>query len=139
MVRLSEVAKLTPITGPSVINHYNGFRAIDLQSREASGYSSGQAIQAMQQAVTQVATPGVGSDWIGTAREELSAGNLGILIFGFGIIMVFLTLAAQYESYIDPTIILLTVPLALLGALSALALRGLVNDVYANVALVMLI
>ena len=101
--------------------------------------NTGQAIQAMQQAVTQVATPGVGSDWIGTAREELRAGNLGILIFGFGIIMVFLTLAAQYESYINPTIILLTVPLALLGALSALALRGLVNDVYANVALVMLI
>ncbi|MGE5655664.1 MAG: efflux RND transporter permease subunit [Actinomycetota bacterium] len=139
MVRLSEVATLTPITGPSVISHYNGFRAISLQGREAPGYSSGQAIQAMQQAVNEAAIPGVGSDWIGTAREELAAGNLGLLIFGFGIIMVFLTLAAQYESYIDPTIILLTVPLALLGALSALALRGLVNDVYANVALVMLI
>ncbi|MGF1935477.1 MAG: efflux RND transporter permease subunit [Nostoc sp. ChiQUE02] len=99
MVPLSEVAKITPTTGPSVISHYNGFRAINLQGREASGYSSGQAIQAMQQAVTEAATPGVGSDWIGTAREELSAGNLGILIFGFGIIMVFLTLAAQYESY----------------------------------------
>ncbi|MFN6464922.1 MAG: efflux RND transporter permease subunit [Nostoc sp. DedVER02] len=139
MIPLSEVAKITPTTGPSVISHYNGFRAIDLQGREASGYSSGQAIQAMQEAVREAATPGVGSDWIGTAREELSAGNLGILIFGFGIIMVFLTLAAQYESYIDPAIILLTVPLALLGALSALSLRGLVNDVYANVALVMLI
>ncbi|BDI15208.1 multidrug efflux RND transporter permease subunit [Nostoc cf. commune SO-36] len=139
MVRLSEVAKITPTTGPSVISHYNGFRAISLQGREASGFSSGQAIQAMQQAVSEAAIQGVGSDWIGTAREELSAGNLGILIFGFGIIMVFLTLAAQYESYIDPAIILLTVPLALLGALSALALRGLVNDVYANVALVMLI
>ncbi|BAY07619.1 efflux RND transporter permease subunit [Calothrix sp. NIES-2098] len=139
MVRLSEVAKLTPITGPAVISHYNGFRAISIQGREAQGYSSGQAIQAMQQAVTATALPGVGSDWTGTAREELSAGNLGILIFGFGIIMVFLTLAAQYESYVDPAIILLTVPLALLGALSALSLRGLVNDVYANVALVMLI
>lgn len=139
MVRLSDVAKLTPITGPSVISHYNGFRAISLQGREKQGYSSGQAIQAMQEAVNEAATPGVGSDWTGTAREELAAGNLGILIFGFGIIMVFLTLAAQYESYIDPAIILLTVPLALLGALSALSLRGLVNDVYANVALVMLI
>ncbi|BBD60089.1 transporter [Nostoc sp. HK-01] len=139
MVRLSEVATLTPITGPAVISHYNGFRAISLQGREASGYSSGQAIQAMQQAVNTAAIPGIGSDWIGTAREELSAGSLGILIFGFGIVMVFLTLSAQYESYIDPAIILLTVPLALLGALSALALRGLVNDVYANVALVMLI
>ncbi|QIR35428.1 efflux RND transporter permease subunit [Tolypothrix sp. PCC 7910] len=139
MVRLSEVAKLTPITGPAVISHYNGFRSISIQGREAQGYSSGQAIQAMQQTVTANALPGVGSDWTGTAREELSAGNLGILIFGFGIIMVFLTLAAQYESYVDPAIILLTVPLALLGALSALSLRGLVNDVYANVALVMLI
>ncbi|MBE9206452.1 efflux RND transporter permease subunit [Nostoc sp. LEGE 06077] len=139
MVRLSEVATLTPITGPAVISHYNGFRAISLQGREASGYSSGQAIQSMQQAVNTAAIPGIGSDWIGTAREELSAGSLGILIFGFGIVMVFLTLSAQYESYIDPAIILLTVPLALLGALSALALRGLVNDVYANVALVMLI
>ncbi|BAY30847.1 transporter [Nostoc carneum NIES-2107] len=139
MVRLSEVAKLTPITGPSVISHYNGFRSISIQGREAQGYSSGQAIQAMQQTVTANALPGVGSDWTGTAREELSAGNLGILIFGFGIIMVFLTLAAQYESYVDPAIILLTVPLALFGALSALSLRGLVNDVYANVALVMLI
>ncbi|AUB39386.1 Multidrug efflux pump subunit AcrB [Nostoc flagelliforme CCNUN1] len=94
MVPLSEVAKITPTTGPSVISHYNGFRAISLQGREASGYSSGQAIQAMQQAVSEAAIQGVGSDWIGTAREELSAGNLGILIFGFGIIMVFLTLAA---------------------------------------------
>ncbi|WP_442936766.1 efflux RND transporter permease subunit [Nostoc sp.] len=67
MVPLSEVAKITPTTGPSVISHYNGFRAIDLQGREASGYSSGQAIQAMQQAVSEAATPGVGSDWIGTA------------------------------------------------------------------------
>ncbi|BAY79258.1 transporter (plasmid) [Nostoc linckia NIES-25] len=139
MVRLSEVATLTPITGPAVISHYNGFRAISIQGREAQGYSSGQAIQAMQQAVSAATIPGVGSDWIGTAREELAAGNLGILIFGFGIVMVFLTLSAQYESYVDPAIILLTVPLALLGALSALSLRGLVNDVYANVALVMLI
>ncbi|WP_445633501.1 RND transporter, hydrophobe/amphiphile efflux-1 family protein [Nostoc sp. DSM 114161] len=139
MVRLSEVATLTPITGPAVISHYNGFRAISIQGREAQGYSSGQAIQAMQQAVNAATIPGVGSDWIGTAREELAAGNLGILIFGFGIVMVFLTLSAQYESYVDPAIILLTVPLALLGALSALSLRGLVNDVYANVALVMLI
>ncbi len=139
MVRLSEVATLTPMTGPAVITHYNGLRAIDIQGREAQGYSSRQAIQAMQQAVNEAAIPGVGSNWIGTAREELAAGNLGILIFAFGIIMVFLTLAAQYESYTDPAIILLTVPLALLGALSALSLRGLVNDVYANVALVMLI
>jgi hydrophobic/amphiphilic exporter-1 (mainly G- bacteria), HAE1 family len=139
LVPLSEIAQITPIAGPATITHYNGVRAIDVQGREASGYSSGQAIAAMQQTISQTAQPGIGSAWVGTAREELAAGNLGILIFGFGVLLVFLTLSAQYESYVDPFIILLTVPLALLGALGALSLRGLNNDVYANIALVMLI
>jgi hydrophobic/amphiphilic exporter-1 (mainly G- bacteria), HAE1 family len=139
LVPLSEIAQITPIAGPATITHYNGVRAIDVQGREASGYSSGQAISAMQQTISQTAQPGIGSAWVGTAREELAAGNLGILIFGFGVLLVFLTLSAQYESYVDPFIILLTVPLALLGALGALSLRGLNNDVYANIALVMLI
>lgn len=139
MIPMSEIVTLTPTTGPATITHYDGVRAINVQGRETSGYSSGQAIQAMQQVISESAQSGIGSAWVGTAREELSAGSLGILIFGFGILMVFLTLAAQYESYIDPFIILLTVPLALLGALTLLSLRGLNNDVYANVALVMLI
>ncbi|WP_026732239.1 efflux RND transporter permease subunit [Fischerella sp. PCC 9605] len=139
MVSLGELATLTPITGPQIINHYNGYRSINIQGQEAPGYSSGQALQAMDETVKQAAVPGIGSDWIGLAKEQLSAGSLGALIFLFGIIMVFLTLAAQYESYIDPLIILLTVPLALLGALVALDLRSLINDVYANIALVMLI
>ena len=69
------------------------------------------------------------------AKEELAAGSLGALVFLLGIIMVFLTLSAQYESYINPLIILLTVPLAVLGALSFVALRGLDNNVYVQVAL----
>jgi HAE1 family hydrophobic/amphiphilic exporter-1 len=93
----------------------------------------------METAYEETALSGVGRDWIGLAREQLAAGSLGAVIFAFGIIMVFLTLSAQYESYIDPIIILLTVPLALLGALGAIAMRGLTNDVYCNVALVMLI
>lgn len=139
LVRLSEIATITRITGPQVIGRYNGYRSINIQANEAPGYSSGQAIQALETAYAQAALPGVGQEWLGIAREQLAAGNLGALIFLFGIIMVFLTLSAQYESYIDPIIILLTVPLALLGALSAIALRGLTNDVYVNVALVMLI
>lgn len=139
LVRLSQIATITRITGPQVITRYNGYRSINIKANEAPGYSSGQAIQALETAYKQAALPGVGRDWIGLAREQLSAGNLGALIFLFGIIMVFLTLSAQYESYIDPIIILLTVPLALLGALGSIALRGLNNDVYVNVALVMLI
>lgn len=139
MVSMGEVATVTPITGPQIIGHYNGYRSIKLQGQEAPGYSSGQALAAMDQAVKAATIPGISADWIGLAREQLAAGALGALIFLFGIIMVFLTLSAQYESYVDPIIILLTVPLALLGALAALALRGLINDVYANIALVMLI
>lgn len=139
LVPLSEIATISRTTGPQVIGRYNGYRSIKLQGSEAAGYSSGQAIQAMETAYQETALSGVGRDWIGIAREQLAAGSLGALIFAFGIIMVFLTLSAQYESYIDPIIILLTVPLALLGALGAIALRGLTNDVYCNVALVMLI
>lgn len=139
LVPLSEIATISRTTGPQVIGRYNGYRAIKLQGSEVAGYSSGQAIEAMDSAYAATALSGVGRDWIGIAREQLAAGGLGALIFAFGIIMVFLTLSAQYESYIDPIIILLTVPLALLGALGAIALRGLTNDVYCNVALVMLI
>jgi HAE1 family hydrophobic/amphiphilic exporter-1 len=139
MIPIGEVATITPITGPQTITHYNGYRSIKLQGSQAPDYSSGQAIAAMDRSVTATALPGVIANWIGLAKEEIAAGSLGALVFLFGIIMVFLTLSAQYESYIDPIIILLSVPLAMLGALLFLSMRGLVNDVYANVALVMLI
>ena len=139
MIPLGKVARVQPIVGPQTIFHYNAYRTIKLQGQEAPGYSSGQAIQAMDAAVKEAVLPGIVSEWIGLAKEEIAAGSLGALIFLFGIIMVFLTLSAQYESYIDPIIILLTVPLAMLGALLFIALRGLNNDVYVQVALVMLI
>ena len=139
MIPLGKFATVSPITGPQIITHYNGYRSIKLQLREAEGYSSSQAIVAMDEAVQEAALPGLASDWIGLAKEQIAAGSLGALVFLFGIIMVFLTLSAQYESYVDPIIILLTVPLAMLGALSFIAARGLNNDVYVQVALVMLI
>jgi HAE1 family hydrophobic/amphiphilic exporter-1 len=139
LVPLAQIATISRTTGPQVIGHYNTYRSIKLQAGQAPGFSSGQAIQALETAYQKTTLSGIGRDWIGIAREQLAAGSLGVLIFAFGIIMVFLTLSAQYESYIDPIIILLTVPLALLGALGAIALRGLNNDVYCNVALVMLI
>ena len=139
MISLGKLATITPVTGPQIIFHYNGFRSIKLQGNPAEGYSSGQAIAAIDEAVAETALPGISGDWIGLAKEEIAAGSLAALVFIFGIIMVFLTLSAQYESYVDPIIILLTVPLAILGALSFIALRGLNNDVYVQVALVMLI
>lgn len=139
MIPLSNVLETTPIVGPQTITHFNLFRAVKLQGQAAPGASSGQAIAAMEQAYREIATPGFGYEWMGTALEERSSGNQAPIIFGLGLIMVFLVLAAQYESYIDPAIIMLSVPLALLGALSFLWLRGLNLDVYAQVGLVMLI
>ncbi|MCW5317884.1 efflux RND transporter permease subunit [Nostoc sp. KVJ3] len=139
LVLLNEVAKVTPITGPQTINHFNLFRSIKIQGNAAPGYSSGQAIAAMQQTFKEIDQPGLGYDWTGISREEAKSGGQTILIFGFGIVAVFLILAAQYENYIDPIIILLTVPFAILGALLFVSVRGLVNDLYCQVALVMLI
>ncbi|MEM6713511.1 MAG: efflux RND transporter permease subunit, partial [Cyanobacteria bacterium P01_C01_bin.147] len=129
MIPMGKLATVTPVTGPQIITHYNGYRSIKLQMSEADGASSSQAIAAMNDTIEEVPQQGIAADWIGLAKEQLAAGSLGALVFLFGIIMVFLTLAAQYESYVDPIIILLTVPLAMLGALSFIALRGLNNDV----------
>lgn len=144
IISLDQLITIKPYTGPAVISHFNGYRAILLQGAQSSSYSSGQALDAIQKAYKESALPGVKFEWSDLSREEVASGSLGALIFLFGVVMVFLVLAAQYESYIDPTIILLTVPLAILGALGAIALRRfieptLANDVYCNIALVMLI
>ncbi|MDF5728560.1 MAG: efflux RND transporter permease subunit [Rhizonema sp. PD38] len=144
IISLDQLITIKPYTGPAIISHFNGYRAILLQGAQSSSYSSGQALDGIQKAYQQSALPGVKFEWSDLSREEVASGSLGALIFLFGVVMVFLVLAAQYESYIDPTIILLTVPLAILGALGAIALRRFVeptlaNDVYCNIALVMLI
>jgi hydrophobic/amphiphilic exporter-1 (mainly G- bacteria), HAE1 family len=139
MVRLNEIAQITPITGPQTISHFNLFRAIKIQGSASPGHSSGEAIAAMQQIFKEIEQPGLGYDWTGLSREETKSGGQALLLLGFGLVVVFLILAAQYENYIDPIIILLTVPFAILGALLFVSLRGLVNDLYCQVALVMLI
>jgi len=139
MISLGNLLTLTPVTSAQAITHYNLFRSISVQGGAAPGKSSGQAIAAMEATAAQVLPSGMGYEWTGTAQEELQGGGQAPLLFGFGLIMVFLVLAAQYESYIDPVIIMLTVPLAILGALGAQFLRGLPNDVYCQVGLIMLI
>ena len=139
MVPLGEVATRREVVGPATINHFNIFRSIKVEAQPAPTASSGQAIQALEQAYNQTALPIVGKEWQGTAKEEIESGGAAVIIFGLGVAVVFLVLAAQYESYIDPVIILLTVPLAMLGALGFLFLRGLNLDVYSQIGLVMLI
>ncbi|MBE9226758.1 efflux RND transporter permease subunit [Phormidium sp. LEGE 05292] len=139
MVPLSNIVKVTQTTAPSVISHYNLLRSIEINGSGAPGVSSGQAIQAMQNIAKEVLPRGFGYEWSGLTLEEIQAGGQSVLIFGFGFIVVFLVLAAQYENYIDPFIIMLSVPLAIFGALLAVLSRGFANDVYTQIGLLMLI
>lgn len=139
LIRFSEIATVTPITGPQIISRFNLFRTIKIQGNPAPGYSSGQAIQAMEEIFRETAQPGLGFEWTGLTREEIKSGGQAGIIFGLGLIMVFLVLAAQYENYVDPLIIMLTVPLAILGAMLFVSMRQLQNDLYCQIALVMLI
>jgi HAE1 family hydrophobic/amphiphilic exporter-1 len=122
-----------------VISHFNLFRSAEINGSAAPGYSSGQALIAMQDVARRVLPQGFGYAWAGQSLEELKAGRQSVIIFGLGLLLVYLTLAAQYESFVLPFIILLGVPLAVLGAIGAQGLRGLTNDIYCQVGLVMLI
>ena len=139
MVPMGNLVTLTETSGAQTINHYNLLRSIEINGQAAPGVSSGEAIAAMEQLSAQVLPTSLGYEWTGSALEEIESGNQAPIIFGLGIVFVFLVLAAQYNSYLDPVIILFAVPLAVLGALLAQAMRGFPNDVYCQIGLVMLI
>jgi HAE1 family hydrophobic/amphiphilic exporter-1 len=139
MVPLSSLVKLTATTGAQTINHFNLFRSIEINGSAAPGFSTGEALSKMEAIAAQVLPPGFTYQWSGSSLEEIQSGSQAPVIFGLGLLFVFLVLAAQYENYIDPLIIMLAVPLAILGALSAQWLRGFPNDVYCQIGLVMLI
>ncbi|MEO0844668.1 MAG: efflux RND transporter permease subunit, partial [Cyanobacteria bacterium J06643_5] len=139
MVPLGDLVEVKTLTGPQTVNHYNLFPSIEINGSPADGYSSGQAIQAMEEIAEEVLPQNMDFEWSGITLEEIQSGGQAPIIFGLGILFVFLVLAAQYENFVDPIIILLAVPLAILGALLAQSIRGLPNDVYCQVGLVMLI
>jgi HAE1 family hydrophobic/amphiphilic exporter-1 len=139
MVPLANLVTITQTAAPQVINHYNLFRSSEINGSAAPGFSSGQAINAMQQLSAKVLPQGYAYEWSGISLEELASGSTTLILFGLGTLVVYLTLSAQYESFVLPFIILLAVPMALLGALSAQWIRGQENDVYCQVGLVMLV
>jgi HAE1 family hydrophobic/amphiphilic exporter-1 len=139
MMPLSNIVSVRETTAPKSISHYNLFRSVELNGSAAPGYSSGQALQAMEELSSRVLPQGMSFSWTGISLEELKAGRQSLVIFGLGLLLVYLTLAGQYESITLPFIILLSVPLAILGALLAQWGRGLIDDVYCQIGLVMLI
>ena len=139
MIPLSNLVNVTSGTNPQVINHYNLFRSIEISGSPGEGYSSGEAIATMARIADEVLPRGFTYQWSGLSLEEIVSGGQAPIIFGLGLLFVFLVLAALYENYIDPFIILLAVPLAILGAMSAQLIRGFPNDIYSQIGLVMLI
>ena len=139
MIPLDNVVSVEQTANPQVISHYNLFRSAEIDGSAAAGLSTGEGLDAMEQVAKRNMPQGMTFEWSGLSLEEKESGGKAAVLFGLGLIFVYLTLAAQYESYVLPSIVLLGVPVALLGALAAVKLRGLSNDVYCQIGLVMLI
>ncbi|MGH7312398.1 MAG: efflux RND transporter permease subunit, partial [Candidatus Rokuibacteriota bacterium] len=139
MVPLSTLVTVQPITGPDTISHYNLYRSAQIAGDTAPGASSGQAIAVMEDLARRFLPPGMAYEWTGLAFQEIEAGSWAPFVFALSALFVFLVLAAQYESWLVPLAVILAVPIGVLGALAALALGGLANDVYAQIGLGLLI
>jgi multidrug efflux pump subunit AcrB len=139
MVPLSTLVTVRPVTGPDTITHYNLYRSAEILGDTAPGASSGQAIAVMEEMARRFLPAGMAYEWTGLAFQEIEAGSWAAFVFALSALFVFLVLAAQYESWLVPLAVILAVPLGVLGALGALALRGLANDVYAQIGLALLI
>ncbi len=139
MVPLDNIVNISQTSGPQVIYHFNMFRSAEIDGSAAPGYSSSQGLKAMEELFQQNKLQGMTYSWSGLALEEVESQGKAIIIFSLGIIVVYLTLAAQYESFALPFIIMLSVPMAVLGALRLVSVRGFPNDVYVQIGLLMLV
>jgi HAE1 family hydrophobic/amphiphilic exporter-1 len=152
MIPLSAFMTIERTLGPPTITHYNLFRSMEFNGQPGYGASSGQAIGEMQKVTAQTLPPGMSYEWTGTSLDEVEAGSITLVIFALAVVFVFMVLAAQYESLVDPLIIILAVPLAILGALGAVWIRHTLvqfhilspgndvqNDVFCQIGLVMLV
>jgi HAE1 family hydrophobic/amphiphilic exporter-1 len=139
VVPLSTLGTLQPIVGPETVSHYNNYASAVINGSPAPGFSSGQAIAAMERAAATALPRDFTFEWTGITFQELKAGSIATVVFALAIVFVFLILAAQYESWSMPFMVLLAVPLALFGALAALWVRNIQIDVYSQIGFVMLI
>ena len=139
MIPLDTLGKLRAKVGPEFVSRYNIYGSALINGVPAEGYSSAQAIGAMQRAAAKVLPADYGYEWTGITYQQLKAGAVAGIVFTLAMVFVFLFLAAQYESWSMPFMVILAVPLALFGAVTALWVRGMQFDVYSQIGLVMLI
>jgi HAE1 family hydrophobic/amphiphilic exporter-1 len=139
MVPLGTLADIKSTRGPALISLYNLFPSATINGSTAAGYSSGQGLEAMQKVADQTLGPGLAFEWTAMSYQEKLAGSSTWIIFVLGILLVYLVLAGQYESWITPGAVILAVPLALLGTVGALLVLGVANNIYVQIGLVLLI
>jgi len=139
MIPLSALVKTEWHTGPSIVTRFNNYPAAKITGGPAPGVSSGEALAIMEQIANDTLSETYGFEWAGEAREEKLAGGTSSIAFIFGLIFVFMILAAQYESWTLPFGVIMAVPFALLGALIAIMIRGIPNDVYFQIGMLTLI
>jgi multidrug efflux pump len=139
VIQLSSVASTTETIAPRELNRFNQLRSATISASPAPGYSFGEALAALEQAAQEVLPPNVQIDYAGQAREFRQTGASILVIFVLALLFIYLVLAAQFESFVDPFIIILSVPLSLVGALAALWLTGGTINVYSQIGLITLI
>ncbi|OCP05759.1 MULTISPECIES: multidrug efflux RND transporter permease subunit [unclassified Ensifer] len=139
MVPLNTLGTFKSTVGPETITHYNNYPSALVNGAAAPGFSSSQAVAAMERVAKTTLPRDYTFEWTGITYQEIRAGSIAALVFALALVFCFLILAAQYESWSMPFMVLLSVPLALLGALSALWLRGMQIDVYSQIGFVMLV
>lgn len=139
MVPYSAFMKIKKMQGLNEITRYNMYTASAINGAPAKGYSSGEAIKAIQEVAEKTLPRGYGIDWLGLSKDEVARGNEAVYIFLIVLLFVYLVLAAQYESFILPFAVVLSLPVGVFGALLLLKMMGLANDIYAQVGLVMLV
>ena len=139
MVPIGALAQIKPVVGPSLISLYNLYLAATIIGTPAPGFSSGEAMGLMQQIADRTLPPGAGTNWTAMSYQENVVGNQIYYVFGLAILLVYLCLAGQYESWILPLAVIMAVPLSLLGPVIALTGLGLANNLYTQIGLMLLI
>ncbi len=139
MLPLSTLATIDEALGPQIITRYNLYPASSISGEAAPGSSSGQALKLMEQMARDKLPNSMGYEWTGMSYQEKQVGGQSIYIFGLAVLLVYLVLAAQYESWYTPAAVILVVPLALLGTVAAVSIRGMDNNIYTQIGIVLII
>jgi HAE1 family hydrophobic/amphiphilic exporter-1 len=139
MVPFSSFLHIEKVYGPEQVTRYNMYTSALVNGQPASGYSSGQALAAIKEVAAEKLPKGFGYDWAGSSRDQANAGNQAVYIFAICLLFVYLLLAAQYESFLLPFAVILSLPIGVFGALFFLMIMGLENNIYAQIAMIMLI